>query len=171
MTSLYQGYPSTSGVVGNSNSDGWILYYSPEGFPYYYNEITGESQWAENEQEISEVEDNNDVKYDTQNEEFAIRKSTSNSRSDDNDDSSSDNSSVTETSTSATEESDGFNQEFQAYLDTPEGQHEMEVKSINLPAIIYCVNEFKCGHVSLHLIYPSSYSGGAPNDRKIFGVS
>ena len=26
--------------------DGWILYYSPEGFPYYHNEETGESRWA-----------------------------------------------------------------------------------------------------------------------------
>ena len=26
--------------------DGWILYYSEEGYPYYYKESTEESEWA-----------------------------------------------------------------------------------------------------------------------------
>ena len=40
--SFHQTESSTS-----SAQDGWVLYYSEEGYPYYYNHHTGESQWAE----------------------------------------------------------------------------------------------------------------------------
>ncbi len=34
------------GIVKEDES-GWKLYYSEEGYPYYYNEATGDSRWAE----------------------------------------------------------------------------------------------------------------------------
>lgn len=42
-------YNYNNNNFSSSNSDGWILYYTSEGHPYYYNEYTGESQWAEYE--------------------------------------------------------------------------------------------------------------------------
>ena len=35
-------------------SDGWELYTSPDGYPYYYNSITEESEWAPYEDETRE---------------------------------------------------------------------------------------------------------------------
>lgn len=35
------------GGVVKEDESGWKLYYSEEGYPYYYNESTGDSRWAE----------------------------------------------------------------------------------------------------------------------------
>jgi hypothetical protein len=62
-------YPNES----NKNDSDWILYYTAEGYPYYFNSITGESQWAEwNEFNNTEesVDDASKIVYDKENEEI-----------------------------------------------------------------------------------------------------
>jgi hypothetical protein len=50
---------SSHALETGANFDGWVLYYSPEGYPYYYNEFTGESQWANYDEEDRGVEGQN----------------------------------------------------------------------------------------------------------------
>jgi hypothetical protein len=38
---------SINGEVANTLGDGWALYYTEEGWPYYYHAESGESQWTE----------------------------------------------------------------------------------------------------------------------------
>jgi hypothetical protein len=38
--------PTSPSSADAHTAGDWTLYYSDEGYPYYYNHITGESQWA-----------------------------------------------------------------------------------------------------------------------------
>jgi len=46
---MHAGAAPHSPLAGQGDSDGWTLYYNEDGHPYYYNEHTGESRWAEQE--------------------------------------------------------------------------------------------------------------------------
>lgn len=146
MASLYQDHHGSQyqqqqhsyddAATESANSEGWVLYYTSEGHPYYYNEITGESQWANNEHEIVSSTDNSFVKYDTQNEEYAVKQQATelsdgvgDSGSDEESQGDSDRAETTSTdiSSSDMEGRDSFNKEFEAYLQSPEGQQELEV--------------------------------------------
>ena len=129
MTSLYQSqvdqeeYQEHHNATATPNSDGWILYYSPEGFPYYYNEVTGESRWAEYEEERSEVDGIEEYEARRDEEVWRLQEEGS------SDEESESEETVTGTETSNTE-SDGFEAQFQEYLQTPEGQQELEVRVV-----------------------------------------
>ena len=105
-------------IIHNEVNDGWTLFYSDEGYPYYYNSHTGESVWAdsdniiENSQNYGEYVENESAHKDVI---FDVTKV------EDGDDYSSDS------STSNSTESEVTDDAFQEYLKTPEGSKAFKV--------------------------------------------
>ena len=101
----------------HSPSTEWVLYYSSEGYPYYYTHKTGESQWATtySNESVHQINYDHSIQNDEQentivvNEESeAYSSSSSSSLSDDEDD-------------------ESIDEKFKAYLATPDGRSLLEV--------------------------------------------
>jgi len=109
--------------------DGWALYYSQEGYPYYHNEETGESEWAPYDGPIEKVADGEEkekVGSDTESEE-----------EDSGSDSDSDSADISDD-----EALSGLNidkemeAQFKAYLRTQEGKAAMEAEQERVKKVI-----------------------------------
>eukprot|EP01041_Mallomonas_annulata_P004853 gene4853-9672_t len=115
----------------NDSGDGWSLYYSDEGYPYYYNALSGESVWAQVESGSYNTDYNN---YEVYEHDVPQGLSYSQSEVDPNEDSSQDLSDHTsddespDSEASSGEEDILLEAEFQTFLTTPDGAAALETQ-------------------------------------------
>ena len=107
--------------IDKDSNDGWTLYYSNEGYPYYYNCHTGQSVWAKSSFTAENVE-NNEEYIETNGTNVATMFEPSDT--DDNEDVDKSDDSISDSIVS-----DISDDAFQEYLSTHEGSEAFKVSN------------------------------------------